>query len=320
MSVKLSLPTNPMSAEATVGKDYLLYVSGIIGSATTETWNIIGGQTGASVDESTDEIDVTNKTSGGYKATLPGLTSWSIDFDSVALLPGSDNGIEILRRAKAQNKQVKIKMLYPDGSFRVGWATSTTYTVDTPHDKDATLKGKLNGYGPLSDYSVTVDTTAATDQTFYFNSKSTATAVTQGSTTVDAANYIAAVKGQIALLGTYLATLEDGEYLFYVSLSTGGYSLVAVTIETSTTITPTSATVSKASATDTVFTIVPSSETVSSVKNGSTTLESGTDYSYSAGTLTIESTYLAALSVGTTTLTIATGSGTTLTITFTITA
>jgi len=320
MSLKIDLPTNPMSEESTVGKDYLLYVAGIIGTATTESWNLIGGQTGGSVDESTDEIDVSTKTSGGYKATVAGMSSWSIDFDTVAILPNSDYGIEILRRAKAQGKQVKIKILYPDGSYRVGWATTTTYTVDTPHDKNATLKGKLSGCGPLSDYSVTVAISSATDQTYYFNSKATATAVTLDSATVAASNYTATTAGQITLSASYLANLASGEYLFYVELSTGGYSLIPITITGTASISPTTATVSIASTANETFTITPSKETIASVKNGSTTLTSGTDYTYSSGTLTIVSTYLASLSAGTVTLTVTTTSGTALTITLTVTA
>ncbi|MEN6567199.1 MAG: phage tail tube protein [Veillonellales bacterium] len=321
MSVnEIAFGSNPMAEEATVGKDYLLFVAGIIGNDTSESWNIIGGQTSASIDESTDEIDVTTKTSGGYKATLPGLTSWSIDFDSIALLPNSDTGVEILRRAKIQGARVKIKILYPDGSYRVGWATTTTYTVDAPHDKDATLKGKLSGYGPLSDYSTAVNTASATAETFYFSNKATATAVAEGTTAVDSSNYITTTKGQIILSASYLAGLSAGEHLLYVSLSTGGYSLIALDVTSSVTISPTTMSVSKASATDKTFTISPTSATVSSVKNGATALTASTDYTYSSGTLTIKSAYLGGLSTGTATLTVATGAGTNLTITITVTA
>jgi predicted secreted protein len=231
MSVNnLSLAINPMAAQATVGKDYLLYVAGIVAPETKETWHIIGGQTGTSIDESTDEIDVTTKTSGGYKASLAGLTSWSLDFDAIALLPGSDNGVEILKRAKAQKTQNKVKILYPDGSYRVGWATSTTYTVDTPYDKDATLKGKLSGYGPLSDQSHLVSIASPTDETFYFSNTSIATSIMLDSVALDAADFTATSKGAVTIKGTYLSTLEAGEYLFYVVLNTGGYSLVAIEV------------------------------------------------------------------------------------------
>lgn len=316
----VTLPDEPTGAEGTVGKDYLLYIAAIISPATTESWALIGGQKSATIDESSDDIDVTTKTTGGCKASLPGLTSWSVDFDALALLPGSDNGVTALKIAKAQRKLIKVKIRYPDNSYRVGWCSSSSYSIETPSDGAATLKGKLNGNGPLSNESVFVSNASATDQIFYFDKKSLAVSVKLDGTPVDSANYVATTEGQITLKGTYLAGLAAGEHLFYVYLSTGGYALVALTITSDITLTPTSATISKAAAADTAFTIAPSSTTISSVKKDSTSLTTGTDYSYLSGTLTVKSAYLAALSTGTTTLTVTTSTGAVLTITLTITA
>lgn len=224
----ITLPSNPMSGEATVGKDYLLYVAGINGSA--ESWYVIGGQSSATIDESTDEIDVTTKTSGGFKASLPGLTAWSVDLEAIALMPNSDDGVEILRRAKQQKKQVKAKIVYPDGSYRIGWASSTKYSVEAGSTDKATLKGTLSGYGPLSDYSQIVSIAEPEDLTFFFDSKAAAIAVSKDSTALEAASYTATTKGQVLLKSTYLATLTAGDYLFYATLSTGGYALLAVTV------------------------------------------------------------------------------------------
>lgn len=64
------------------------------------------------------------------------------------------------------------------------------------------------------------------------------------------------------------------------------------------TITPTTATFSKAVATDAVFTIASGTGvTVTSVKNGKTSLKSS-DYTYVNGTLTIGKAYLATLDNG----------------------
>lgn len=218
------------SEEATVGKDYLLYIEKTINPDANDPWAIIGGQRSATIDESNDEIDVSHKTSGGYKSTLAGLTSWSIDFDGMALLPGSDEGIEELKKAKAQKKTRKFKVRYPDNNFRIGFASSTSYSIEAPHDGEATVKGKLSGNGPISNESVTVDKTAATDQTFYFEGSALATSVKLEAATVLAANYIATTPGEITIKGTYLETLDAGEHLFYVYLSIGGYALVAIRI------------------------------------------------------------------------------------------
>lgn len=216
--------------EATVGKDYLLYIERTINTGSEDIWAIIGGQRSATVDESADEIDVSHKTSGGYKSSLAGLTSWSIDFDGIVLLPGSDEGIEELKKAKVQKKARRYKIRYPDNNFRIGVASVTSYSIETPHDGEAALKGKLSGNGPLSNESVTVKATTATDQTFYFEGSALVTAVKLDGVAVAAEKYIATEAGEITLKGTYLQTLDAGEYIFEAALSIGGYALVAIKI------------------------------------------------------------------------------------------
>lgn len=219
-----------MSEEATVGKDYLLYIEKTIEASPTDPWAIIGGQRSATVDESADEINVSHKTSGGYKSNLAGLTSWSVDFDGIMLLPGSDEGIEELKKAKTQKKTRKYKIRYPDNNFRIGVASVTSFSIETPYDGEATLKGKLSGNGPLSNESVTVKKATAADQTFYFEGSASVTGVTLKDTAVVAESYTATTTGQITIKGTYLQTLDAGECLFTVALSIGGYALVAVKI------------------------------------------------------------------------------------------
>lgn len=226
----MNLQLFSVSEEATVGKDYLLYIEKTINPSTTDPWAIIGGQRSATVDESADEIDVSHKTSGGYKSALAGLTSWSVDFDGIVPLPGSDEGNEELKKAKAQKKIRKFKLRYPDNNFRIGFASVTSFSIETPHDGEATLKGKLSGNGPLSSESVTLEKTTATDQKFYFEGSAFATSVELDDTAVADTGYVATTAGEITLKGTYLQTLEAGEYLFTVPLSIGGNALVAVKI------------------------------------------------------------------------------------------
>ena len=94
----MNLPDNPNTSTATVGKDYLLYVN--IGTVAAPTWQVAGGQKGASLAMKADDIDVSNKASGGWSAKLAGLKSWSIDLDGLLLL--NDAGIEALRQAFLQ--------------------------------------------------------------------------------------------------------------------------------------------------------------------------------------------------------------------------
>lgn len=133
--------------KATAGKDYLIYVN----TGATESspkWTLVGGQRSGDLSRKADEIDASDKTSSGWKTSIPGLRSWSLDLESVYL--AGDEGAGFLEAAFLNGKQVHIKFEYPDKSFVTGWATLTECSLSTPHDDVATLKGTLSGAGPLS--------------------------------------------------------------------------------------------------------------------------------------------------------------------------
>ncbi|WP_443682267.1 phage tail tube protein, partial [Phascolarctobacterium succinatutens] len=126
------------NSTATAGKDYLIYLN----TGTTEaapTWTLLGGQRSGDLNREADEIDASRKTSGGWKSTLPGLRSWSIDLETVYL--AGDTGAKFLEAAFLAGKQVHVKFEYPDKSFVTGWGSITECSLSTPHDDVATLKG-----------------------------------------------------------------------------------------------------------------------------------------------------------------------------------
>lgn len=138
------------TSTATAGKDYLIYLN----TGTTEaapTWTLLGGQRSGDLNREADEIDASHKTSGGWKSTLPGLRSWSIDLETIYL--AGDIGAKFLEAAFLAGKQVHVKFEYPDKSFVTGWGSITECSLSTPHDDVATLKGTINGDGPLSEQS-----------------------------------------------------------------------------------------------------------------------------------------------------------------------
>ncbi len=135
------------TSTATAGKDYLIYLN----TGATEaapTWTLLGGQRSGDLNREADEIDASHKTSGGWKSTLPGLRSWSIDLENVYL--AGDTGAKFLEAAFLAGKQVHVKFEYPDKSFVTGWGSITECSLSTPHDDVATLKGTISGDGPLS--------------------------------------------------------------------------------------------------------------------------------------------------------------------------
>lgn len=138
------------TSTATAGKDYLIYLN----TGTTEaapTWTLLGGQRSGDLNREADEIDASHKTSGGWKSTLPGLRSWSIDLETVYL--AGDTGAKFLEATFLAGKQVHVKFEYPDKSFVTGWGSITECSLSTPHDDVATLKGTISGDGPLSEQS-----------------------------------------------------------------------------------------------------------------------------------------------------------------------
>jgi TP901-1 family phage major tail protein len=142
----LTLPENPSVSSASVGKDFLLKIN--TGTAGTPTWTLIGGQRSASLSRSADEIDVSNKTNDGWKATKAGLRSWSIDLDGLVLL--RDTGLAALEQAFMDGAEVNVQLLYPDATAQTGWGSLTDFSMESPHDGEATIKGTISGNGALS--------------------------------------------------------------------------------------------------------------------------------------------------------------------------
>ncbi|WP_418565514.1 phage tail tube protein [Pyramidobacter piscolens] len=142
----VTLPANPSQSNATVGKDYLLYVN--TGTADVPVWTLIGGQRSADLSRSADEIDVSHKTSGGWKGSKAGLRSWSIDLGAMVVL--DDTGLSALETAFQNGSEINVKLKYPNNTMQTGWGSLTEFSLSTPHDGAAEISGTISGNGPLS--------------------------------------------------------------------------------------------------------------------------------------------------------------------------
>lgn len=144
-----SYPTRKSGASTgTLGANYLVYVN----TGTSEeaaTWTLIGGLRSTDLKRQAEEIDASHKTSGGWKNTLPGLRSWSIELEAVYL--AGDAGAKYLEQAFLDGKQVHLKFEYPDKSYITGWGSITDCSVSAPHDDVATISGTISGDGALSE-------------------------------------------------------------------------------------------------------------------------------------------------------------------------
>ena len=154
----ITLPVNPSTSSASVGKDYLLYIN--TGTALSPVWTLIGGQRSADLSRSADSIDVSHKTSGGWKSNKAGLRGWSIDLDALVLL--SDAALPYLEKAFDDGTEINVRLRYPNMTEQIGWGSLTDFSLATPHDGEASLTGTIEGNGALSSRSPSVDPVAAT--------------------------------------------------------------------------------------------------------------------------------------------------------------
>ncbi len=154
----ITLPVNPSTSSASVGKDYLLYIN--TGTAQSPVWTLIGGQRSADLSRSADSIDVSHKTSGGWKSNKAGLRGWSIDLDALVLL--SDAALPYLEKAFDDGTEINVRLQYPNMTEQTGWGSLTDFSLATPHDGEASLTGTIEGNGALSSRSPSVDPVSST--------------------------------------------------------------------------------------------------------------------------------------------------------------
>ena len=122
-----ALPVAPSDTKAVAGKDTLLYIAS---KQTPLTWLLVGGQKNSPLKEQADSLDGSDKSSGGWKKGIPGMKSWSIEYEG---------------------KAVYGRVEYPDGSYKQGWANVTSFEDNNSSDAIQTLKVSLTGYGAISD-------------------------------------------------------------------------------------------------------------------------------------------------------------------------
>ena len=131
------------------GVDFLLKVN--TGTAETPVWTVIGGQRGATLSLTAEQIDASNKQSGAWKTSVPGMMSWSIDADAVMLTDASglsiDAGRSKLLTVFANRELVHVRYVRKDGSKFQGYAAITDLSEESPHDGVATYKITLAGAG-----------------------------------------------------------------------------------------------------------------------------------------------------------------------------
>lgn len=219
-----NLPVMPTDTKAVAGKDTLLYIA--ISQNPLE-WLLFGGQKNSPVSEKADSLDGSDKSSGGWAKKIPGMKSWSIDYDGLYVL--NDKAVDIARTQFRNDQSVYIRIEYPDGSYRQGWAFITAMSDSNASDAIHTLKITFEGYGSISDL-ITVASAAIATPTI---------AVTKGSAVAKSVAVTPAdvtVRGVVDATGMALVygtdyTYANGSLTFTAaylgSLTPGSYAITA---------------------------------------------------------------------------------------------
>lgn len=113
---------------------------------------ILGGQTNCTLNREADTIDVTDKTSGGFKSSLAGLISWSVDCDGFVVL--GDKALELIETAFLNRTPVDVEIrIGADADTDGVTYTGQGYIVDFPlefnQDDAVTYAITVEGASPL---------------------------------------------------------------------------------------------------------------------------------------------------------------------------
>ena len=120
------------------GLEVLIYVGG----------KAVGGQRGASLSMSADELDITDKNTTGYKKFLVGLKEWSISCDG--LVVAGEAGYDALFNAFIAGDIVTVQFKKEDGSFGYeGEMVVSSMDFDAQYDDALTYSCELKGAGDL---------------------------------------------------------------------------------------------------------------------------------------------------------------------------
>ena len=121
------------------GLEVLLYVG----------TNVVAGQRGASLSMSADDIDITDKTTEGYKAFLAGLKEWSISCDGLVCV--GDAGYDALVEAFLNADEVQVQLKNEAGTFGYeGTVSIASMDFDAQYDDALTYSCELKGASALS--------------------------------------------------------------------------------------------------------------------------------------------------------------------------
>ncbi|MDK0636892.1 phage major tail protein, TP901-1 family [Clostridium perfringens] len=132
-----------MAGKKVAGVDVLLKIK------KNESFIAVGGQKGATLNRSAETIDVSDKTSGGWKESIMGLKEWSLDCDGFVTL--GDEGLGLIHDAFDNRTAIEIEVAVggTGGYTYTGSVVITDFPEEYPSDDAVTFSLSLQGASPL---------------------------------------------------------------------------------------------------------------------------------------------------------------------------
>ncbi|MDW0112156.1 phage tail tube protein [Sporosarcina saromensis] len=133
-------------SKAILGADVALFVD----KSTTgfPMYNMIGGQKGASLSQSTAMHEYTHKGEGGQvKRYIPGSTEWSLECDGLFMI--DDQATSDFLKAYNEKRELKIELRMPDNKKYAGKVLIENFDLEFSEDDTASYSTTLLGNGAL---------------------------------------------------------------------------------------------------------------------------------------------------------------------------
>ena len=113
---------------------------------------VVAGQRGASLSMSADELDITDKTTRGYKAFLVGLKEWTISCDGLVCM--GDVGYDALVAAFLAGDTIAVELKAEDKDSKLifgykGDVAIASMDFDAQYDDALTYSCELKGASAL---------------------------------------------------------------------------------------------------------------------------------------------------------------------------
>ncbi|MFS1513055.1 phage tail tube protein [Chengkuizengella sp. SCS-71B] len=118
------------------------------GTEAEPNFTVVGGQRGATLEEVSETVDVTNKGSNGSYEYEYGLYGFTISAEGVYI--PDDAAYVVLKNAIRTKEKVLVQWKEGAGNIEQGLCLVTSRSVEGPYDGEATYSFEFQGTGTLT--------------------------------------------------------------------------------------------------------------------------------------------------------------------------